>query len=375
MNKYTIRHTTESDLAELMPLFDHSRAIMRNNGNANQWVAGYPSIEVITNDIHKKVSYVICEDGAIAGTFAFIIGRDPTYEYIESGSWLNDSRPYGTIHRIACAEGHHGIFETCIDWCRGQIPSLRIDTHADNRIMLHLITKHGFQHCGTIYIADGTPRQAFQIIDTQRLCTPLTSYIEQNILPQYDLFDNAHKQEHARTVIANSIELAQHYDVEINMVYTIAAYHDMGLTAGRERHHIVSAEIVRNDRNLRRWFDNEQIETMAQAVEDHRASADHAPRTIYGKIVAEADRDIEPLKIIMRTVQYGRNHYPEFGHEEQWQRAKEHLNEKYGRNGYLKLWLPESNNAAQLENLRNIIDEEESLREIFEKCYFFDTEK
>ena len=375
MNNYKIRHTTESDLAELMPLYDHSRTIMRDNRNTNQWVNGYPSKEIICQDIHQNVSYVICKDNSIAGTFAFIIGRDPTYERIESGSWQHDQRPYGTIHRMACAEGYHGIFETCIDWCRSQIPSLRIDTHADNNIMLHLITKHGFQHRGTIHIADGTPRIAFQIIDTQRLCIPLTTYIEHNILPKYDLFDDAHQQGHAQTVIANSIEISKHYNVEINMVYTIAAYHDLGLSYGRERHHIASAEIVKNDRNLRNWFDEEQIETIAQAVEDHRASADHAPRTIYGKIVAEADRDIEPFKIIMRTVQYGKNHYPELEHEEQWQRTKEHLNEKYGRNGYLKLWLPESNNAEQLEKLRCIIENEDALREVFEKNYSNSPEK
>ena len=373
MIQYNIRHTTEADLAELMPLFDHSRQIMRDNGNNGQWVNGYPSLETIKDDIKKRVSYVITDNDTLAGTFAFIIGRDPTYEYIEGGQWLHDARPYGTIHRIARAEGRHGIFQACLDWCERQIPSIRIDTHADNRIMLHLMQKHGLRHRGTIYITDGSAREAFQIVDSGVLCEPLTEYINETIIPRYAQFDTAHRQDHALSVINNSLELARHYDVEINMVYTIAAYHDLGLVAGRERHHIVSAEILKADKQLLKWFDKEQITTMAQAVEDHRASAHHEPRNLYGKIVAEADRDIIPLNIIQRTVQYGLSNYPELSPEEQWQRALEHLIEKYGDGGYLKLLLPESPNAARLAELRRIIKDTETLRAHFN--HFFEQER
>lgn len=373
MIQYNIRHTTEADLAELMPLFDHSRQIMRDNGNNGQWVNGYPSLETIKDDIKKRVSYVITDNDTLAGTFAFIIGRDPTYEYIEGGQWLHDARPYGTIHRIARAEGRHGIFQACLDWCERQIPSIRIDTHADNRIMLQLMQKHGLRHRGTIYITDGSAREAFQIVDSGVLCEPLTEYINETIIPRYAQFDTAHKQDHALSVINNSLELARHYDVEINMVYTIAAYHDLGLVAGREQHHIVSAEILKADKQLLKWFDKEQITTMAQAVEDHRASAHHVPRSLYGKIVAEADRDIIPLNIIQRTVQYGLSNYPELSPEEQWQRALEHLIEKYGDSGYLKLLLPESPNAARLAELRRIIKDTETLRAHFN--HFFEQER
>ena len=372
MIQYNIRHTTEDDLAELMPLFDHSRQIMRDNGNNGQWINGYPSMETIREDIKRGASYVITDNDVLTGTFAFIIGRDPTYEYIEGGKWLHDARPYGTIHRIACAEGRHGIFQACLDWCKRQIPSIRIDTHADNRIMLHLMQKHGLLHRGTIYIADGSAREAFQIVDTCVLCDPLTEYINETIIPRYAQFDTAHRQDHVFSVINNSLELARHYSVEINMVYTIAAYHDLGLVAGRERHHIVSAKILKADNHLDNWFDAAQIETMAQAVEDHRASANHKPRSLYGKIVAEADRDIIPLNIIQRTVQYGLSNYPELPPEEQWQRAQKHLIEKYGDGGYLKLLLPESHNAARLAELRSIIKDTEQLRKHFD--HFFEQE-
>ncbi|MBR6287148.1 MAG: HD domain-containing protein, partial [Bacteroidaceae bacterium] len=139
----------------------------------------------------------------------------------------------------------------------------------------------------------------------------LQAYIEENIIPRYDSFDTAHRRNHAETVISQALKLATHYDVNPDMVYAAAAYHDTGLCKGREHHHTESAAIIRADQNLHRWFTAEQIETIADAAEDHRASSGHAPRTIYGRIVAEADRTIVPEEIIRRTVQYGLAHYPE----------------------------------------------------------------
>ena len=194
----------------------------------------------------------------------------------------------------------------------------------------------------------------------------LKTYIEQEILPRYDHFDAAHQRNHAEEVIERSMALAQHYDVEENMVYAIAAYHDTGLCGGRDTHHLVSGRIIREDKKLRDWFDEAQIETMAQAVEDHRASSGHEPRSIYGKIVAEADRLISPEKVIRRTIQFGLDHYPELDKEGQYQRFKAHLLEKYSDTGYLRLWIPESDNATRLEELRKIIRDESKMREKFE---------
>ena len=166
----------------------------------------------------------------------------------------------------------------------------------------------------------------------------LKRYIEQEIIPRYDGFDKAHQRDHVTMVIQQSLDIASRLDVDIDMVYAIAAYHDTGLCEGREHHHEVSAQIIKADPKLRKWFTEEQIQVMADAAEDHRASAKHAPRTIYGRIVAEADRFIDPETIVRRTIQYGLDHYPELGREEQRQRMVSHLKEKYGRNGYLKLW-------------------------------------
>ena len=197
----------------------------------------------------------------------------------------------------------------------------------------------------------------------------LIAYIEQEILPRYDHFDAAHQRNHAEEVIERSLALAEYYDVNTNMVYAIAAYHDTGLCEGRDTHHLVSGCIIREDMKLREWFTKDQIETMAQAAEDHRASSGHEPRSIYGKIVAEADRLISPEKVIRRTIQFGLDHHPELDKEGQYQRFREHLLEKYSDTGYLRLWIPESDNAARLEELRAIIRDENAMREAFENAY------
>ena len=197
----------------------------------------------------------------------------------------------------------------------------------------------------------------------------MRKYIEENIIPRYDAFDAAHRRDHVIYVIEQSLELARHYDVNEDMVFAIAAYHDTGLEIDRKTHHLESGRIVRSDLNFRRWFSEEQIEVMARAVEDHRASSDHEPRSIYGKIVAEADRQIDPDTIIRRTVQYGLSHYPELDREGHWERTLEHLLEKYAEGGYLRLWIPESSNAQRLQELQTLIKDRKALRALFEKTF------
>ena len=199
----------------------------------------------------------------------------------------------------------------------------------------------------------------------------LKRYIEAEILPRYEAFDQAHQRGHADDVIRNSLYLAQFYPTDLNMVYVIAAFHDTGLTGGRKTHHLLSGEIVRSDEVLPRFFTASQIETMAQAVEDHRASSEQAPRSVYGKIVAEADRNISTETIVTRALQYGLDHYPIYNKEEHYQRFLQHMHEKYDYGGYLKLWIPESPNAARLEEFRQILRDETRTKTLFEviwKC-------
>jgi uncharacterized protein len=197
----------------------------------------------------------------------------------------------------------------------------------------------------------------------------IQAYVERNIIPLYDQFDKAHQRDHVRMVISQSMSLAAQMDVDADMVYVIAAYHDIGLCEGRERHHTVSAQMLLADDELRKWFTESQLQTMAEAVEDHRASSDHEPRSLYGRIVAEADRFIDPDTVIRRTVQYGMEHYPELDKKGHYERMVQHLREKYGRDGYLHLWFDHSPNAKRLEILRQIIDDENALKQKFEEYY------
>ncbi len=194
-------------------------------------------------------------------------------------------------------------------------------------------------------------------------------FIETEILPRYSNFDKAHGLPHVTNVVRKSVKLAQAVGADVNMAYAIAAYHDLGLEGPRAVHHLTSGKIVTADARLKKWFTTEQIKVMKEAVEDHRASASHAPRSIYGKIVAEADREIEPETVFRRTIQYGLAHYPEKDKEEQWQRFNQHLDNKYSTHGYIRLWIPRSENEANLKKIRVLLTQPSKLRQLFDKIY------
>lgn len=210
----------------------------------------------------------------------------------------------------------------------------------------------------------------------QMLDKDIVRYVEDTIIPRYADFDKAHQIDHVEMVIEQSLGLAAHEPTaDLNMVYVIAAFHDLGLVNGRENHHTDSRRILETDEFVKGHFSAEQIRLMGEAVEDHRASKSGKPRNVYGLIVAEADRFIEPETIIRRTIQYGLKHYPELDREAHYLRTVEHLKDKYGPNGYLKVWLPYSDNASRLEDLRRIIADPVRLRTIFDRIFSAETVK
>lgn len=374
--RFAVRNATLGDLDHIMEMVDHSRSIMRANGNNSQW-GGYPGRDLIGNDIATGIGHVMTEGSRVVGYFAMLTQPEPTYEYIEDGLWLDDTTPYVTLHRLACVPGVQGIARCAFEWGEAHAPSVRVDTHLDNHIMLHIINGRGYTRCGVVYMQDGSPREAFQKMMYPEVNVGLKQYVEQEILPRYNHFDSAHKLDHVQKVMAQSMEIAHKLadaegsdggsQLNMDMVYAIAAYHDTGVVEGREHHHTVSGRIIRQDEHLRQWFSETEIETMAQAAEDHRASTQGEPRSLYGKIVAEADRDIEPTTIVRRTVQYGLSHYPDLDREGHWQRTLQHLNEKYAEGGYLKLFIPCSRNWQQMQKLRQLIADRTRLRTLFDQ--------
>ena len=201
----------------------------------------------------------------------------------------------------------------------------------------------------------------------------IEQYIYQEIVPRYSAFDDAHKEDHALTVIQQALNLLEASDspdeIDRDILMMAAACHDLGLINGRDNHHTDSGTIIRSDTRLREWFSEEEIEIIAQAAEDHRASGKNPPRTIYGMIVAEADRVIDGETIIRRTIQFGFKHYPDLDRTGHLERAMEHLREKYGRGGYLKLWIPWSDNAERLNKLQDLIADSDALYKEVERIY------
>lgn len=204
----------------------------------------------------------------------------------------------------------------------------------------------------------------------------IKEYVEKNILPRYDNYDAAHTRRHILSVIAHSFEIADSLnerkvdsaaDLDPDMIYTIAAYHDIGVCEGRKFHHISSGRMLMEDKTLEQWFMPEQMNIMKEAVEDHRASTGTVPRSIYGKIVSEADKSIDIDEIISRVILYGKDNYPEMTPKEHYNRCVSHLKEKYGDGGYLHLQFENTPNSRRLEEMRQLIRDPEALKAEYNK--------
>ena len=183
----------------------------------------------------------------------------------------------------------------------------------------------------------------------------LREYVINKVLPEYEDYEKSHGPEHIRRVIDRSLLIAKNMDVDINMVYCAAAYHDIGLRFGRDDHEITSARWLMKDVNLKKWFSDEQIIVMSEAIEDHRASSQREPRSVYGLIISEADRDIEPKRVIRRCVEYECATHPNASVEEKLSRILTHIVHKYGPDGYVKLRLQSDENKKGLETIREWI--------------------
>lgn len=158
----TIRRAIFEDINKILAIYVYAREQMRLSGNPDQWGFHYPPPEIVKKDIENGNSYVIIdEEDEICAVFVFIIGEDPTYKTIENGSWLNNDA-YGTIHRVAGSGKQKGVFRVCLQYCEAKMQNVRVDTHENNRIMQHLLESSGYQKCGRIYVADGSPRIAYQ---------------------------------------------------------------------------------------------------------------------------------------------------------------------------------------------------------------------
>ncbi len=197
------------------------------------------------------------------------------------------------------------------------------------------------------------------MIDIERR---LIEYCQRAILPQYENYDKGHRQEHIEEVAQGAMEIAQGYEINLDMLYTAAIFHDIGLIEGRKYHHLSSARIMSQDSFIQQLFTPEQIVIIAQAIEDHRASCDHEPRSIYGEILSSADRTIDIDTIIIRAYYYRETELERLGIERIIDEIYQHIKEKYGEGGYLRLPILTKRNAASLAELRALLHDETTFK-------------
>lgn len=201
----------------------------------------------------------------------------------------------------------------------------------------------------------------------------LKIYIENEVFPQYKLNGKSHGLEHIKGVINRAMEIAKKYHVNYNILYTAAAYHDIGDHIDREHHEIVSAQMMYADKKLDEFFDENEKRIIKEAIEDHRASSGREPRSIYGKILTSADKNIDIDDFFERSIAYGLEHYKELNKRQQIERAYEHAVEKFGINGYATITQYVENKAYDnyLKELRDLIQNREEFdkkaSEIYDK--------
>lgn len=194
----------------------------------------------------------------------------------------------------------------------------------------------------------------------------LIAYLENNIIPLYNKLDGAHQSDHVYKVILQSLEIAKDYKVNLNMIYTIAVFHDLGLLVDRKNHHIIGGAMLESDSYIKEYFNNDEIKIMKEAVEDHRASNKNMPRSIYGAIIGEADRNSDVENIIRRCFLFDIDKYGISNFNNSYQRVKLHVIEKYGKDGYLQVWLSTKKVTDALKKIENMLKD----NDIFENyCY------
>jgi uncharacterized protein len=195
----------------------------------------------------------------------------------------------------------------------------------------------------------------------------LIKYIETNVFPIYEKNDKAHDIEHINYVIKRSFELSKNLELNSNIIYTAAAYHDIGHHIDAENHEMVSAQFFLEDEQIRRFFTFDELLIIKEAIEDHRASLESSPRSIYGKLLSSADRNIDINMPLRRTYLYCLKHYPDFTLEQNIERAYNHIKEKFGNNGYAKMYLQDEIYIKYLKEIDELLTDKDSFTKRFKK--------
>ena len=199
-------------------------------------------------------------------------------------------------------------------------------------------------------------RQIVKDFNFLKVNNELRKHIETTVLPEYKKNELAHSLDHIKYVIDRSFRFAQTIsDINYNIVYVVAAYHDIGHHIDPKRHEMISAEIMQKDKKLKEFFSDDELKIIKEAIEDHRASSNHEPRSIYGKIVSTADRNTSVESCLERSYFYGKNLHPEYSDDELFDRAYKHLKLKFGENGYAKFFFKDKEYEKFLSDIRKLL--------------------
>ena len=198
-----------------------------------------------------------------------------------------------------------------------------------------------------------------------KISNALEEYIQNNIFPIYNKNDQGHNLEHIKYVINRSIKFADTIpDIDYNIVYTVAAYHDIGHHIDPKKHELISAEIMYANDKLKEFFNDEERIIIKEAIEDHRASSKHEPRSIYGKIVSTADRNNTVESCLRRSYSYNKKLHPEYNDEQIFEDCHYYLNDKFGENGYAKSYFKDEEYEKFLTDIRDILANKDRFIEI-----------
>ena len=197
----------------------------------------------------------------------------------------------------------------------------------------------------------------------------LQIYVLRNILPQYKKLDAAHNKMHIQYVIRRSLAIAKEYNADANMVYCIAAFHDIGMLEGREQHEVWGAEKINADKVITHLFSSKQMELMKAAIREHRASYIGTYTSIYSRIISQADRSFDIFFMTKRSIKYGKRYFPDYSYEQHYNRTYKYLKKKYGREGYTQMVLEYLPDEKKIDKIQNILDDEKQFRIVFDKCY------
>jgi len=205
----------------------------------------------------------------------------------------------------------------------------------------------------------------------EKVDNKLKKYIEEKILPEYELNDGGHNSEHIKYVLKRAFELGNEDEINYDILYTCVCFHDIACHIDRDNHEVLSAKRAYEDNFLNGFFNAIEMKIIREAIEDHRASLEYIPRNIYGKILSSADRKVEVKQYLLASISYEKKKNPEIDKNESVERSYQFAIKKFGKNGYAvnKSYVEDLKYKKYLEDIQYLINNKESFIKLADLIY------